>query len=434
MPYSKQTFAYTTGARTFTLALASGYDNESNISVYVVGEVTGGGDQIFRTFTFDSEFVINVTDALDNPSSVVVQRTVSPTVFSVDFEAGADVTKRNLQLAFRQQFFLMQEILDGRVDGVDIDQRAEDAETAATSAVAADTSASASATAAAASASSIDLDELINRSGTVDFTAKQIGVAPTADLHLATKKYVDDVVGGGGAMLLDGSAQMAAAMLLVNAAPTLGNHATRKTYVDAADALKANLASPTFTGNPIAPTQSGGNDSTRIATTAFVATEIASGGAGAFSGALLHIRDEKSEGTDGGTFTSGAWRKRDLNTVLTNEISGASLSSSQITLPAGTYYISAEAPYYKTDPANHKIKLWNSTNSVDILVGTSMKGGSALDATTRSKLYGRFTISSEKVIELQHRTSSTSNNTGFGGASTLGAVEVYTVVQIWKVA
>ena len=33
---------------------------------------------------------------------------------------------------------------------------------------------------------------------------------------------------------------------------------------------KAGLASPTFTGNPVAPTQTTGNNSTRIATTAFV--------------------------------------------------------------------------------------------------------------------------------------------------------------------
>lgn len=36
--------------------------------------------------------------------------------------------------------------------------------------------------------------------------------------------------------------------------------------------LKANLASPAFTGNPTAPTQAAGNNSTRIATTAFVQT------------------------------------------------------------------------------------------------------------------------------------------------------------------
>ena len=61
MPYSKQTFSYTGGARTFTISLALGYIAEADIEVYVVGELDGGGEQTFRTFTFDSEFVVNVT-------------------------------------------------------------------------------------------------------------------------------------------------------------------------------------------------------------------------------------------------------------------------------------------------------------------------------------------------------------------------------------
>jgi hypothetical protein len=39
--------------------------------------------------------------------------------------------------------------------------------------------------------------------------------------------------------------------------------------------LKANIVSPALTGNPTAPTQTAGNDSTRIATTAFVAASFA---------------------------------------------------------------------------------------------------------------------------------------------------------------
>lgn len=53
--------------------------------------------------------------------------------------------------------------------------------------------------------------------------------------------------------------------------PTLPGDATSKGYVDSALALKANLASPTFTGTPAAPTVSSATDnSTKIATTAFV--------------------------------------------------------------------------------------------------------------------------------------------------------------------
>lgn len=44
--------------------------------------------------------------------------------------------------------------------------------------------------------------------------------------------------------------------------------------VDSALALKADIASPALTGNPTAPTQLAGNNTTRIATTAFVSTAI----------------------------------------------------------------------------------------------------------------------------------------------------------------
>jgi hypothetical protein len=44
------------------------------------------------------------------------------------------------------------------------------------------------------------------------------------------------------------------------------------TYVDAADALKAPLASPALTGTPTAPTATAGTNTTQLATTAFVTT------------------------------------------------------------------------------------------------------------------------------------------------------------------
>ena len=47
-----------------------------------------------------------------------------------------------------------------------------------------------------------------------------------------------------------------------------------KTYVDTADELKATLLSPTFTGVPAAPTASLGTNTTQLATTAFVKSEV----------------------------------------------------------------------------------------------------------------------------------------------------------------
>jgi hypothetical protein len=45
-------------------------------------------------------------------------------------------------------------------------------------------------------------------------------------------------------------------------------------------ATYAPLASPALTGNPTAPTQTAGNNTTRIATTAFVTAAVAAGGGG----------------------------------------------------------------------------------------------------------------------------------------------------------
>ena len=281
MPYSKQSFSYTGGDRTFTISLALGYLEEADIEVYVVGELGGSSEQLYRTFTFDSEFVVNVTEAIDNPSTVVVQRTVDPDVFAVDFENGDDVTNRNLMIAFRQNFMLVQEILDGRIDGTDVDARATDAETAAIDALASEVAANASAIAAAAAADSINLTDYIKKDGSIAMEAflSLDGVTPTDDAHAASKKYVDDSVGGGGVMLLDGSQSMAAAMTLVNASPTADSHAARKKYVDdqltSGLAPKAPLASPTLTGTPIAPTAAPSTNNTQIASTAYADAAVA---------------------------------------------------------------------------------------------------------------------------------------------------------------
>ena len=152
-------------------------------------------------------------------------------------------------------------------------------------------------------------------------------------------------------------------------------------------------------------------------------------GGGIFESALLHIRDEKSSGTSGSSSSSGSWQTRTLNTVKTNEITSASLSSNQISLPSGTYYIMAKASHFDGD--RHKIKLANITDSSDEIIGSSEYAEDVYNGTTNSYLNGRFTISDTKVFEIQHRCEVTGS---FGVASSFTVVEVYADVQIWKVA
>jgi hypothetical protein len=63
-------------------------------------------------------------------------------------------------------------------------------------------------------------------------------------------------------------------LLTLSGAPTAALHAATKQYVDTADALKANLASPALTGNPTAPTQAPYTNDTTLATTAQVYTTV----------------------------------------------------------------------------------------------------------------------------------------------------------------
>ena len=150
-----------------------------------------------------------------------------------------------------------------------------------------------------------------------------------------------------------------------------------------------------------------------------------------FEKQFFHIQDQKANNTHGGTFTSGAWQTRTLNTVLTNEISG-SLASNQFMLPAGTYYIEASAPGMQV--STHKIRLQNISDGTTTFVGTSEYSNNFASYTqSRSYVAGKFNIASTKTFEIQHRCSTTQNTHGFGQASNFGVNEVYTDVKIWKV-
>jgi len=155
-----------------------------------------------------------------------------------------------------------------------------------------------------------------------------------------------------------------------------------------------------------------------------------------FGGQLLHVQDEKTSGTDGGTFSSGAWVTRTLNTVKTNEISSASLAANVISLPAGTYYVQARAPGHAV--VQHQIRLRNTSDSADLVLGSNAEaranvgGGISANATSDSVLNGRFTLSGTKNVELQHRCFSSFSTNGLG-TSTGWGTEIYAQVYIWKV-
>lgn len=146
-----------------------------------------------------------------------------------------------------------------------------------------------------------------------------------------------------------------------------------------------------------------------------------------------HFQDQKANGTDGGGATGGATVARVLNATVTNTITGCSLGSNQITLPAGTYEIEASTPALAVD--RHRAKLYNVTDATNSLLGTCEYSINATSsATIRSFVRGRITIAAQKVFELRHYTQTTKATTAFGAAVSSGDTEVYSEIRIWKLA
>lgn len=146
---------------------------------------------------------------------------------------------------------------------------------------------------------------------------------------------------------------------------------------------------------------------------------------------FLHVQDIKAGNTPGGTNTIAAWTERTLNTVLTNEINGASLASDRITLPAGDYYLQARSPYNLISRVQTRI--YNVTDAASILQSTGMYTSVSV-CSVISNISGKFTLATESDISLEYYTQVVRTNTGLGSETftQTGADNVYSDVSIWQ--
>lgn len=188
----------------------------------------------------------------------------------------------------------------------------------------------------------------------------------------------------------------------------------------------APLANPSLTGTVTIPTPAVGTNSTQAASTAFVATAVNTG--------YAVFADQKTSGTAGGTSAVGAYQQRNLNTTLINTMTGsASLGTNQFTLQAGTYRIKVSAP--AGGAGIHQCKLTNVTDST-LIVGTSEFSGqvsAAITAQTRSMVTAQVALAGTKTYQIDHYTAA-GIASGLGTPSSTGNAETYTTVEITKVA
>jgi hypothetical protein len=141
---------------------------------------------------------------------------------------------------------------------------------------------------------------------------------------------------------------------------------------------------------------------------------------------VYHIRDRRTSGTNGDSRTGSTWSKHTLQTEEVADISGASLASSVITLPAGTYEITSWVT--ARDPFGGMIRLRNTTDSSTAALGRYPVGSGGGDSAT-AVMQGRFTIGGSKNFELQVYGNGTAS-----AALSTGEDEVYADIFIKKVA
>ena len=121
----------------------------------------------------------------------------------------------------------------------------------------------------------------------------------------------------------------------------------------------------------------------------------------------VQLQDQKTSGTDPGSFGSGTWRTRDLNARLYDPNGFSSLVANRFSLLKGLYYIVAHADAHQV--STNRLRIWSVTRG-QLLIGMSA-------CAVRKTVYDQHVNGSDQAIvagqlevtvsweafELQHR-------------------------------
>jgi hypothetical protein len=113
--------------------------------------------------------------------------------------------------------------------------------------------------------------------------------------------------------------------------------------------------------------------------------------------------DEQLSGAAPAAATVGAWTKRTLTVEKRNAVTGASLSSGAVTLPAGIYDAEAALAVYNASASqgcSAMARLYDATNGVTLVSG--MGTGIGLLTGVVSAARGSFTLAGAASVELQY--------------------------------
>jgi hypothetical protein len=151
---------------------------------------------------------------------------------------------------------------------------------------------------------------------------------------------------------------------------------------------------------------------------------------------FFHCQDVKAYNVDGGTSIADAWTKRTLNTVIYNDIQGATLSSDAVNLPAGTYRVTGEAIFKNVSSDSIITSIFKDgvKTPQQSLSEYATSGGSAMLITAS----GVITLTTPGTIDLRYFVGIARATDGLGSSNNSGSItdasisSIYADLKIWQ--
>ncbi|WP_339855916.1 pyocin knob domain-containing protein [Roseovarius nubinhibens] len=144
-------------------------------------------------------------------------------------------------------------------------------------------------------------------------------------------------------------------------------------------------------------------------------------------GQEIIVTDVKPQGTASQTVVTG-YNVRELNTIERNTISGASLASNLISLPAGTYEIDANIATGFVGVCRLKVA---GSVSGDLILGAGMNLNNG-SLYAQQNIAGTFTLASTENISIEQYVQTARANGAGTYANIAGEAELYARVRIKK--
>ena len=140
------------------------------------------------------------------------------------------------------------------------------------------------------------------------------------------------------------------------------------------------------------------------------------------------LEDQKSAGTDGGSFNPSTWVKRTLNTEVYDPDGLISVASSEFT-PTVNGWVEWSAP--AREVYAHKTRLYNVTGAAVVGYGSSEWSGENAGKGFHTRSFGGAPVSAGTTYRIEHYAQTTRSTDGLGNALGVGT-EVYTRLQFWR--